>query len=90
MQAEPGDACGPAGATEGLHPVCPMPTGPQRYLVTVGIDAPSTICRMWRVAARIDNTWHIANGEQARTIDICTLRRPLGDLWSSLIARSKL
>jgi hypothetical protein len=63
---------------------------PQRYLVTVGIDMPSTICSTWHIVARIDNSWHIANEEQGRTIDTCTLRKPLGDLWSSSIARNKL
>jgi hypothetical protein len=63
---------------------------PQRFLVTVGIAAPSTICSTWRVAARIDNRWHIANEERGRTIDTCTLRKPLGELWSASIARNKL
>ena len=62
---------------------------PQRHLVIVGIDTPSTICSTWHIAARIDNRWHIANEEQGRTIATCTLREPLGDLWP-LIARNTL
>jgi hypothetical protein len=42
------------------------------------------------VVARIDNRWRIANQEQGRTIVTCTLRRPLGQLWSTRIASDRL
>jgi 4-amino-4-deoxy-L-arabinose transferase-like glycosyltransferase len=65
---------------------------PQRHLLTIGFDAGSLagICRSLRVVARIDNRWRIANQEQGRTIDTCTLRRPLGQLWQAQIATDRL
>ena len=62
----------------------------QRYAVTVGLGEHPAICSTSRVVARIDNRWHIANEEQGRTIDTCTLREPLGELWDSSIARNEL
>jgi 4-amino-4-deoxy-L-arabinose transferase-like glycosyltransferase len=65
---------------------------PQRHLLVVGYSANSLsgICRDVRVVARIDNRWRIANEEQGRTIVICALRRPLGQLWSTRIASDRL
>ena len=66
------------------------PTLPQRYAITVGMGDHPGMCRASRVVARIDNKWHIANEEQGRPIVACTLRRPLGQLWESSIARDSL
>jgi Dolichyl-phosphate-mannose-protein mannosyltransferase len=63
---------------------------PQRYLVTVGLGEHPAICSTSRVVARIDNRWHIANEEQGRTINTCTLRKPLGELWSTSVVRNEL
>ena len=42
------------------------------------------------VLARIDNRWRLDNEERGRTIAACTLRRPLGAIWDSEIARDQL
>ena len=64
----------------------------QRFAVVVGYGSGflARICSSSRTLARIDNRWHIANEEQGRTIDACTLKRPLGELWQPLIARDVL
>jgi Dolichyl-phosphate-mannose-protein mannosyltransferase len=65
---------------------------PQRFALVVGYDPGflGEICSSWRTLARIDNRWHIANEERGRTIDACTLKRPLGQLWKPYIARDAL
>jgi hypothetical protein len=64
----------------------------QRFALVVGYDPGSLgeICSSWRTVAHIDNRWHIANEEQGRTIDACTLKRPLGELWHPYIAKDDL
>jgi len=65
---------------------------PQRHLLAVGYD-PSELrgfCTGVRVLARIDNRWRLDNEERGRAISACTLRRPLGAIWDSEIARDQL
>jgi hypothetical protein len=42
------------------------------------------------VLATIDNHWHLDNEERGRTIAVCRLRRPLGELWQREIASTTL
>ncbi len=65
---------------------------PQRFALTVGYDAYTLnrLCRSWRPLARIENRWHLENEERGRLIAACSLRRPLGSLWKSSIARNQL
>jgi Dolichyl-phosphate-mannose-protein mannosyltransferase len=65
---------------------------PQRHLVTVGYypDELRRLCTSWRVVDHIRNRYGIANEELGRPIATCTLRRPLGELWSADFARNDL
>ena len=65
---------------------------PERHALTVGMDGAdlTRLCTSWRVVARIDNRWHLDNEERGRTIARCSLRAPLGALWSSQIASDRL
>ncbi len=64
----------------------------QRFALVVGYDPGflGKVCSSWRTLATIDNRWHIANEERGRTIDACTLKRPLGELWHPYVARDDL
>jgi Dolichyl-phosphate-mannose-protein mannosyltransferase len=65
---------------------------PERYVLTVGYAGPALqrLCRTWTPVAQIDNRWHLDNQERGRLIASCTLRRPLGSDWNSLIATDRL
>ena len=65
---------------------------PERHALLVGFGAASVsdLCIASRRLGTIDNPWHIANEERGRTIVSCSLRAPLGRLWSSDIASDRL
>ena len=65
---------------------------PQRHALVVGFNPSSlaAICASTRVVQRVNNYWRIANQEQGDTIATCTLRYPLGQLWSTHIASDRL
>ncbi len=65
---------------------------PQRFALTVGYDADTLnrLCRSWQPLARIENRWRLDNEERGRLIAACSLKRPLGSLWKSSIARNQL
>ncbi|MGZ4312986.1 MAG: ArnT family glycosyltransferase [Solirubrobacteraceae bacterium] len=65
---------------------------PQRHVLAVGFDEETLrgLCRAQQVVARIDNRWRLANEEEGRSIETCTLRAPLGAMWASRIATDRL
>jgi 4-amino-4-deoxy-L-arabinose transferase-like glycosyltransferase len=65
---------------------------PQTFALTVGFgpDDLAALCTSSHRVATIGNRWHLDNEELGRTIDACTLRRPLGELWEPLIATDDL
>jgi Dolichyl-phosphate-mannose-protein mannosyltransferase len=65
---------------------------PQRQALTVGFDRfdLDRLCARYRVLARIQMPFKLGNEEQGRPIAACSLRRPLGRLWSSEIVDSRL
>jgi 4-amino-4-deoxy-L-arabinose transferase-like glycosyltransferase len=68
------------------------PVMTERRALTVGFDQATLgrFCSAVHVVARVNNAWGIANEEQGRPIATCTLRRPLGALWSADIASDRL
>jgi hypothetical protein len=61
---------------------------PQRFALVVGYPASRLqhLCTRWRPLARIDNPWHIDNGERRRLIVACDLGQPIGSIWTRQIA----
>jgi hypothetical protein len=65
---------------------------PDHFVVTVGYHPHGLgmLCSSWRVIARIENRWHLDNGERGQPIAACTLRHPLGSDWTQSIASDRL
>jgi Dolichyl-phosphate-mannose-protein mannosyltransferase len=65
---------------------------PERHLLTVGFypDELQRLCSSWRVVAHVSNHLRLANEELGRPIAACTLKRPLGALWSTDFASDSL
>jgi hypothetical protein len=65
---------------------------PQRFALFVGFGPGELdrLCRSWTRVAVIDNRWHLDNEERGRIIASCTLRQPLGAIWSREIATNQL
>ncbi len=65
---------------------------PQRHMLAVGFDGRDLdrMCAGWRPVGHVRIPWPIDNDEQDRLLAVCTLRAPLGDLWSRDIASDTL
>ena len=65
---------------------------PQRHMLAVGFDRGDLdrMCADWRTVGHIRIPWPIDNDEQGRLLAACTLRAPLGRLWSHDIASDTL
>jgi hypothetical protein len=65
---------------------------PQRHMLAVGFDRGDLdrLCIRWRAVGHIRIPWPIDNDEQGRLLAACTLRAPLGRLWSRDIASDAL
>ena len=65
---------------------------PQRHMLAVGFERGDLdrMCAEWRPVAHVHIPWPIDNDEQGRLLAACTLRSPLGDLWSRDIASDTL
>ena len=65
---------------------------PQRHMLAVGFDGRDLdrMCAGWRPVGHVHIPWPIDNDVQGRLLAACTLRAPLGDLWSRDIASDTL
>ena len=65
---------------------------PERHMLAVGFDGRDLdrMCAGWRPVGHVRIPWPIDNDEQDRLLAVCTLRAPLGDLWSRDIASDTL